>query len=217
MQSQNNLSRAILLSLAAGLIATSGCGFASHLTYWIYGNKVDAAFTGLDKKKIAVVCLDANSFSGPGDMADALARTVNLTLAKNVPEATVVSQSQVNDWIDSQDREITDYRDIGRGLKTDMVVGVDLERFSIHDGQTLLRGRARVSVRVYDMKQGGKVVYETPTRDIVYPETGGRPITDNEGEFNRMFVSIVAQKIAKDFYAYDKLEDFGLDAAFHGN
>ena len=44
-----------------------------------------------------------------------------------------------------------DYLEIGKALKAEKVVGIDIESFSVLDGQTLFRGRATVSIRVYDV------------------------------------------------------------------
>ena len=36
--------------------------------------------------------------------------------------------SEIADWIDNQDQDLTDYREVGRGVKADMVVGIDLHQ-----------------------------------------------------------------------------------------
>jgi len=211
---RNLVSGVVLLMLAGSL---TGCGTLSHLSYWIYGIKVDAKFTGLQKKRVAVVCLDANSLRGPGGEADAVAKSVSNILAVKVEDIEIIPQAKIADWIDGHDQNLTDYRDIGRGVKADMVVGMDLESFSTHEGQTLLKGRAKVSVRVYDMAKDGQVVYETPTKEISFPEHGARHVTENEANFRVVFINTLAEKISRDFYAYDKLEDFGGDASYMGD
>ncbi len=205
--------------LALGLVSVvslPGCGFLAHMTYWIRGDLVEAKTRCLDNKRVAVICLDANSLLGPGSEAEAVAKAVSNTLAFNVDGIKIVRQQEINDWIDSHDEDLTDFRVVGRGVKADMVVGIDLESFSIHEGQTLLRGKARIRTRAYDMSQGGKVVYETPTREIVYPENGARHITESEANFRLLFITMLARKIACEFYAFDRLLDFGNDAAILG-
>jgi hypothetical protein len=205
---------ATLVIAAAAAVCLPGCGFMAQMHYWITGDLVPAKTTCLENKKVAVVCLDANSLLGPGSEADAVAKAVSNALAFNVEGINVVRQQEVNDWIDGQDQDLADFRDVGRGVKADMVVGIDLESFNIHEGQTLLKGRSRVRTRVFDMKQGGKLVYETPPREITFPENGARPVTENEANFRLIFIHTLSHKIAKDFYAYDRLEDYGGDAAF---
>ena len=203
--------------LAATLVPSTGCGTLAHIQYWVYGNKVEAKFNGLKQKRVAVVCLDSNSLRGPGGEADAIAKAVSNTLAYNVEDIEIVPQTKIADWIDGHDQNLTDYRDIGRGVKADMLVGIDLESFSTHEGQTLLKGRAKVGVRVFDMTKGGQVVYETPTKEITFPEHGARHVTENESNFRVVFIHTLAQRVAKDFYSYDKLDDFSGDAAYMGD
>jgi hypothetical protein len=205
-----------ILILAVSLAASPGCGLLSTVTYWIYGNKSPARFSGLEGKRVAVVCLDADSLKGPGSEADRIAKTVATTLGYNVPDITIVRQSEIADWFDSHNQDVADYCEIGRGVKADMVLGIDLESFSIHEGQTLLKGRARVATRVYDLERGGEVAFESPTREIAWPESGARHITENEANFRTIFIHTLAQKIARDFFAYETAEDFGLDAAHLG-
>lgn len=207
------------LCLAALVMATAqGCGTLATIAYWINGpTSVPAKFDGLEKKRVAVVCLDAKSLSGPGGEADAIAKTVGTALAYHVPDIQMVRHAEVADWIDNKSEELTDYRDVGRGVKADMVVGIDLVSFSIHEGQTLLKGRSRVGIRVYDMTKGGEVVYEAPLKEISWPEHGARHVTENEANFRTIFIHTLAQRIARDFYDYELLEDFSTDAAHLAN
>jgi hypothetical protein len=218
MRRVSSATRAAVLILAAlPLVTSTGCGLAAQMAYWVYGNNIPAKFDGLKEKRVAVVCLDANSLKGPGSEADAIAKAVSTTLGYNVSDIQLVRQNEIADWIDNQEQEVTDYRDIGRGVKADMVVGIDLESFSIHEGQTLLKGRARVRTKVYDMTRGGEVAYESATSEITWPETGARHVTENEANFRTVFIHTLAHKVARDFYAYDKVEDYGMDAAFQGD
>lgn len=212
-----NHRRLFLSTLAAGLlVAQPGCGFMSHLMYWARGNPVDAKFPGLKKKTVAVVCFDP-SMSGPGNHADALAKSVGSKLAQNVEKITVIKHQQVADWLDEQSDQVADFVEVGRGVKADMVVGIDLDSFRTHDGPTLLRGRARVTVTVYDLTQGGKIVYQTPVDNVTYPKTGARPAGENEAGFRTLFIDILAKQIAKDFYTYDRVEDYALDGLYMGD
>jgi hypothetical protein len=205
--------------LAACILAASpGCGALATVAYWINGpTKVPAKFKGLEKKRVAVVCLDAQSLSGPGGEADAIARAVGMALSHHVSKIQVVRPAEVADWIDGRSDDVTDYRDIGRGVKADMVVGIDLASLSIHEGQTLLKGRARVGVKVFDMAKNGEVVYHVPVREIAWPESGARHVTENEANFRAVFIHHVAQKIANDFYDYELFTDFAKDAEHLAN
>jgi hypothetical protein len=62
------------------------------------------------------------------------------------------------------------------------------------------------------MAKGGEVVYEAPVKEITWPESGARHVTENEQNFRTTFIYILAQTISRDFYAYEMIEDYGLDA-----
>jgi hypothetical protein len=213
------LKRSSRLAIAAALLAViPGCGPLATIAWLIHGPEmIPAEFDGLKGKRVAVVCLDGNSLSGPGGEADNVAKAVAIALGKNVPDIHIVRQNEVADWLDTHGDDLTDYRDVGRGVKADMVVGIDLLSFNLHEGQTLLRGRAKVGVKVYDMKKGGELVYEAAPREIAWPENGARHVTENEANFRIVFISTLAERIARDFYAFELAQSFGNDARHLAN
>ena len=220
MTNQQPIVRRLLLtfSAAALLVVLPGCGPVATIAWLIHGPEmIPAEFDGLKGKRVAVVCLDANSLSGPGGEADAVAKAVALTLQRNVPDIKMVRQNEVADWLDSHGDDVTDYRDVGRGVKADMVVGIDLLSFNLHEGQTLLKGRCKVGVKVYDMKKGGELVYESAPKEISWPENGARHVTENEANFRTNFTYMLADRIARDFYAVELAQGFSEDAKHLAN
>src|SRR5438105_13402062 len=102
-------------AFAVLLLALPGCGPVATLAWLIHGPEmIPAEFDGLKGKRVAVVCLDANSLSGPGGESDAVGKAVAMTLAKNVHDIRMVRQTEVADWLDSHGDAVTDYRDVGR-------------------------------------------------------------------------------------------------------
>src|SRR5438270_9760447 len=76
-----------LLAALAFLGTIPGCGPIATIAWLIHGPEmIPAEFDGLRGKRVAVVCLDANSLSGPGGEADAVGKAVTMLLTKNVPE-----------------------------------------------------------------------------------------------------------------------------------
>ena len=202
----------------AFLTAIPGCGPLATVAWLIHGPEmIPAEFDGLKDKRVAVVCLDANSLSGPGGEADAVGKAVTMLLTKNVPGIRVVRQNEVADWLDTHGSDITDYRDVGRGVKADMVVGIDLLAFNLHEGKTLLKGRAKVGVKVYDMKKGGELVYEAAPKEIAWPKDGARHVTENEAGFRTTFIGMLAERIARDFYSVELTTSFSDDARHLAN
>lgn len=195
-----------------------GCGPIATLAWLIHGPEmIPAEFDGLKGKRVAVVCLDANSLSGPGGEADAVGKAVSMLLTRQVPDIRMVRQGEVADWLDNHSDAVTDYRDVGRGVKADMVVGIDLLSFNLHEGKTLLKGRAKVGIKVYDMKKGGELVYEAAPKEIGWPENGARHVTENEANFRTIFIGMLAERIARDFYAVELATSFGDDARHLAN
>jgi hypothetical protein len=219
----NDASQVLRRSFCIGatlafLVAIPGCGPIATIAWLIHGPEmIPAEFDGLRGKRVAVVCLDANSLSGPGGEADAVGKAVTMLLTKNVPEIRIVRQSEVADWLDTHGSDITDYRDVGRGVKADMVVGIDLLAFNLHEGKTLLKGRSKVGVKVYDMKKGGELVYEAAPKEIAWPKDGARHVTENEAGFRTVFIGMLAERIARDFYSVELTTSFSDDARHLAN
>lgn len=210
------ISAALLMALAASLHA--GCRPLAQVIGALEGHEiVPAKFNGLEDKRVAVVCIDVNSLYGPGNEADLLAKSVATQLGQNVKNIKLVKQAEIHDWIDQQDQAIIDFRDVGRGVKADMVVGIDLNSISTRDVGTLLKGRANIAVKVFDMTRPDEPVYEKPSTVVEFPENGARHVTESEANFRMMFVRVLSDKITKDFYSYDRTLDFGRDATFLGD
>lgn len=194
--------------------SNAGCiGMAAQLLYVIKGDKVDAEFTGLEGKKVAVVCLSNTTGFDPGSAASTLAQYVELNLRKNVKKISLVRHQEVANWVDNNDWDRLDYRDIGRGVRADMVVAIDIDNFRLHEDATLYKGRTNWTVTVYDMSKSGEAVFRRSERNFQFPVNGGQHVSETtEENFQRKFLLILAEDIAKHFYAYEFKEDFARDA-----
>jgi hypothetical protein len=201
-----------LLVASLLLVPQTGCvGFATYLMYAIKGNNVDAKCTALEDKRVAVVCV-SGAGAGPRDESEALTRQVGLLLQENVKKIKLVRPEEVADWRDQNNWDQIDYRSIGRGVKADMVVAIDLSTFSIHDDQTLLRGRAKVKTAVYDMTNKGTCIFTDGPKEFVFPENGAQHVVENETNFKRIYLQTLAKNIAKNFYAYPKIDDIATES-----
>jgi hypothetical protein len=205
--------------LAAGctllVVASVGCiGVGSQLLYMLKGgDRLPAEFDGLQDKRVAVVCVSNASSSGPHAVSGTLERSVALLLTQKGKNIRLVRPDEVANWIDTNDWNQLDYREIGRGVNADMVLAIDLESFSLHEGSTLYRGRASVTVTVYDMREGGKVAFRRSIPEYSFPANGARHSTEmSEARFRSLFIQILAQQIARYFYSYQIQDDFAKDA-----
>jgi hypothetical protein len=205
---------ALSLALAMAALPAIGCrGVLTTAMYLIKGTDVDPDFTGLKGKKVAVVCrpLVTLQYRDAGVSRD-LAQSITLLLEQRVPKIKTVDQRKVAQWIDENTWE--EYSEVGKALKADIVVGVDLEGFSIFQGQTLYQGKANATVRVFDCQQGGKLLFEKILPQTVYPPNASIPTSEREeAGFRREFVAVLADQIARHFYAHDPHADLAQDVS----
>lgn len=202
----------VLLSLPLA----SGCaGLLSTLQLVGGKNLAPAEYKDLEGQRVAVVCVSDNSSYGSGSESLLLAREVSLILRANVKDVELVRADEIADWIDRKGWDEIDYREIGRGVKADRVVAIGLAGFSIREGASLYKGRADVSVSVYDMTDSGHEVFRKSVPEFGFPATGPYPVGDvSEVQFRRAFLTTLSQHVARYFYAYDLAEDFSRDTAF---
>jgi hypothetical protein len=189
-----------------------GCGWVSVALYNMNPDDTPADFKDLENKRVVVVCrpvveLQFSDSTVPRD----LTREVGERLAKNIKKIKIVDEREVSEWTDENSWQ--KFTEVGKALKADMVVGVELERFSLQQGPTLLQGNAAMRVVVYDMQDGGKQVYEKSLPRVLYPPNTPIPSAEkSEAEFRRQYLEVLAEQIGRHFYSHDSLEDFGVDA-----
>ena len=202
-------TRPAFLGLVAAVLLAAGSGCSTLLTagYVLMPEDTPAEFAGLKGKHVAVVCkpIIELEFADAGSGRQ-LASVVGSLLQQNVRKARVIDQQEVARWID--EHAWVDYPTVGKALDADMVVGIDLEEFRLHEGTTLYRGRATIHVRVFDVA-AGKVVFEKRLDDFQFPSDGAVPSSDrSEPQFRGMFLQILGARIARSFHAYDSRTTF---------
>jgi hypothetical protein len=167
----------------------------------------------LEEKRVAVVCLTNHSSYGSGSESKVISQSVSTILRKEVKKIELVPQSEIANWRDNNDWDEIDYRAVGRGVKADIVIAIDVKSLSFHEGQTLYKGKADVKVTAYDMTKGGDIAFSRDMSDFQYPQHGGRPVTDmSETKFQGMFLMILSEHIARNFHSWDPQVPIGEDA-----
>ena len=207
MSATHRLSARLGLFAAALLITCSGCSTLLTAAYILMPEDTPAEFKGLKGKHVAVVCkpIVELEFTDAGSARE-LAATVGGLIERNVRKTRVIDQREVARWID--EHAWVDYPTVGKALDADLVVGIDLEEFRLHEGTTLYRGRATAHVRVFDISTG-KVVFEKRYDDFQYPADGAVPTSDrSEPQFRGMFLQILGGRISRSFHAYDSRTSF---------
>lgn len=202
-----------MLLLVAALTGASGCvNLASNLMYAFGKNKTPAEYDGFKGKKVAIVCGNEGGLSSDAT-STLLSRYLEALLSKNVKDITIIKQDKVDKWLDTNGWSESDYQEIGKGVGADQVLAINMSNVTLRDGMTLYKGKADISVSVYDVADDGKVVYRKNYPDFEYPKIGGPTITDtSEARFNVLFLTVVSKRIATLFYEADPNEMFAMDA-----
>jgi ABC-type uncharacterized transport system auxiliary subunit len=220
----------LLLAFAlAMLVVSGGCVNAlATMMLLIKGTNVDPEFKHLKGKKVAVVVRQTADLQYTGaNVPQELAMQIGALLQKNVDKITVISQQKVADWCDNHNPD--EVYELGRGLKADMVVSVELNGFELYQGHSMYQGRAIASIQVIDCRDSEKiakdkalskiekgsginVVFEKQMPESKYPPNIGVPRSDmQEYEFRKKFVTYFGDQIARHFYPHDSHADFATD------
>jgi hypothetical protein len=205
----------LLLALAVATAPTallSGCNAMATAMYVVSGQNTKAEFPGLKGKRVAVVCRPVTSLHfRDSSVSRDLAKQVSLLLEKNVSKIELIDQREVFEWADENNWE--DYVELGKALNADVVVGIDLEEFTLYQGQTLYQGKANVRLVVYDVAQARDPAFEKNLPQAVYPPNAPIPASDDqEAHFRRKFVLYLGRQVAHHFYDHDATVDFANDS-----
>jgi hypothetical protein len=202
-----------LLMLLATVVVAGGCTSALATVLWVFkGPNIPAEFDGLRGKRVVVVCrpMTSSVYANPGVAKD-ISRQVGLLLQRHVGGIVLVDQRKVAEWMDANTWD--DYTEVGQSLEAEMVVGIDLEHFSVYQGQTLYQGKANFAVKVYDCQTGALLFEKSPPQAVYPPNRGVSTQDQQEPDFRREFVRVLSDQIARHFYAHDPGEYFAMDSA----
>ncbi len=203
----------LAVTLLLALLAATGCQATLATAMWlIKGPNVSAEFDHMEGKKVAVVCrsLDFSNFNFPNAPKD-LSRHVSTLLGANVPKIKIIDQRKVDEWMDNNTWD--DYVEVGRALDADLVLGLDLEQFSIYESQTLYRGKANVTIKLYDCESGNLLVNRPLPQSVYPPNTAKETFQMQDSAFLREFLANLADQIGRHFYSHDPRANFAADAA----
>lgn len=206
----NRSQWAILLLFAPSM----GCHalMATGIYIWEGGNVVPAECDALEGQRVVVVCRPPSSseYSHAGASRQ-LSRAVTNLLRKNVPKIEMVDPREVDEWLDESDWK--DFTELGRAVKADRLLVIDLAHFDLYKHKTLYQGSADVTLTVYDMEQGEEILWEQPLGDVLFPQHSAIPAQDKPvQQFQREYIGILSQSISVYFYKHDPTADFAMDA-----
>jgi hypothetical protein len=205
-------ARVFLAATVLAVLALAGCTSGLATAMWLLkGPNIPAEYKCLKDQNVAVVCRGTDIYNFP-TVPKELSQKVASLLKSNVPKIRMVNQREVDQWMDNNDWD--EYLEVGRALKADRVLGIEVEQFSIYQGQTLYQGKANIVMKVYDC-QTGDLLVDKPLPQSIHPPNSAKSTSDvQEIAFRREFVGVLADQIARHFYAHDPRAYFAADAAY---
>jgi hypothetical protein len=185
---------------------------ATGVYLWEGGHMEPPECTLLENQRVVVLCQPPSSHEyRHADASRDIAKRVSLALANNVKGIDIVNPREVDNWIDESDWG--DSRELGKAVKADKVLHIEMDHFDIFNGSTLYQGNAEVTLTIYDMNKGGELVWDKPLGQMLYPVNSGIPAQDkSEQQFLREFVVILSGQIARHFHQHEAHLDFAIDA-----
>ena len=206
------LRRLSALALAASVVIASGCMGPMLTAMYLFGAAdMKAEYDGLKKQNVVVVChpLTDLQYSNMHAAKD-IAEQIGQKLKANVSGLKLVDQQKVDKWMDENQWE--ESVEIGRALEADKVVVVELENFSVLLGQTLYQGQASYVLKVVDCETG-ETEYDVTPNPVCWPPNSPIPTQEKpECRFRKQFIGVLADQIARHFYAHDARAYFAEDA-----
>jgi hypothetical protein len=200
--------------IAVGLATQTGClGMAANLMNVVRGHTVKAEFPGLADKRVAIVTVTDSSQYSDDASARILSRRVAEILGREVKDVEIVREDEVQQWRDRNGWDAIEFLDIGRGVKADKVVGIEMTNLRLRDGATLYRGRAEVTVSVYDIATD-TMEFRRHLEEFTYPVSAGMYTSETtESKFRNLFLGVLASKVSRYFHGYDFSDTVAQDAA----
>jgi hypothetical protein len=197
------------------MIVTSSSGCINQLAgllYVIKGHKMPPKFEGLAGKRVAVLCLSDASAYGPDTLTYTVSKHIGVKIAQGVKGVQVVGPSKIESWIDENGWDESKVVDLGKGVKADMVVVIEIGSYSIHEGATLYKGRADLTVTVYDIKKDGQISFADGPDLFAFPENGRPTVQTSDRQFESFYLARLTDHISKLFVPYDRMDSFADDA-----
>ncbi len=203
---------ALVTLLCASMLSSTGCiPLVFVVAYLIRGTAVPADYDGLKGKRVAVVCRPPSTMTQDQTLGcRELSARLNYLLSSSKMKMDVISEKKVADWTDENNLE--NYVEIGKALEADMVVAIEVESFSLQLSQSVYQGRATYTLKVFDIKDNGKLVYEKHPGESKWPPSGGYPISKPKTEFRRRYVEYLADEIGRHFYPHERSAGYATDA-----
>ncbi|MFN3188963.1 MAG: hypothetical protein ACE361_00455 [Aureliella sp.] len=201
------------LGMVFVLISSTGCiSLVANLMHAINGNELPAEYDGLVGKRVAMICQTDEGFRTTA-ASTILTNNLHAALNMHVEDIDLVPHSEIEKWVDVHGQQGVDYVEVGKAVKAERVVAVEVAKLGLTNGPTLFKGSADISVTVYDIERGGKLIFRKQMPDCEFPTTDGKPVSETtESKFRSFYLAILTRRISGIFYPVDPTADVALDA-----
>lgn len=204
---------AILMFLC---VSSTGCvGTLAQLMFVVKGHDIPAEYSEFEGQRVAIVVGTDSSAYGQDPLANKIQRYVGHHLAANVDDIELVPSMEIVNWIDVNGwgDSPSQLAELGKEVSADLVLGINVEGYSIREGRTLYKGRSDVTLQVVDA-ESGNVTYSKGPEHFEYPENGRPSIQTTDRKFETFYLAWLTKNISHQFYNHDRLVDVADDAAF---
>ena len=182
---------------------------------WIMNpNDRAALYDGLEKSRVAVVCrphtaLALQYYGADRDLAAAVTRKIR----EQVKDIECVDAEEILDWSDAH--QLKSLAEFGKAMQADTVVVIDLSDFKLYQGKSMFQGTASAEIKVFNVAKD-HTAYSAEPLEVVYPPENGVPFDlanqkNAENRFRKKFITVLADQISRNFYAYDSREAVKID------
>ncbi|TWU15231.1 hypothetical protein Poly21_24250 [Allorhodopirellula heiligendammensis] len=205
---------AFLLLTGCVLLTQTGClGLLSNFMHAVGADRIPPEYDGFEKSKVAIVTMTDQSQYSDDVAARLLTRKVSDILSMEVKEMALVHDEAIQQWRDTHGWETIDYLEMGKDIKAEKLLSIEMTDMRLRDGATLYRGRAAIVLTVYDIA-AEKVVFRKEIDEFTYPTQAGQYTSETtETKFRKLFLSMLAKKIGRTFHSYDFADTVALDAS----
>lgn len=211
-QPSRAISLLIFVVALVALLPGFGCtGTMAQLIYVFKGHKVPKEYEGLKDQRVALLVISDGSGYGPDYSMQVLEqlmqRHLELEYKKKID---LIPQDEVYEAFNGRVRD-PDYVAVGRSLKADKVVVIEITDYQLREGATLYKGNCYYKCAVFDTAEGHMVFSRGPN-SFSYPTDGQPSIETSERDFEQMFLAELSFRVARYFCDQEVKEMYSRDA-----
>lgn len=202
-----------ILAITLVWCAQPGCMLLSNVMHAVGANQVPPECDELEGSKVAILVVTDKSQYSDDITARLLTRKLAGLLTNEVKGIELIREDVVQDWRDTHGWDNSEYLDLGKGVKAEKLLVVELSDLKLRDGATLYRGRADVNLMVFDIGEE-RALFNKEIDEFMYPVNAGQYTSETtEPKFRKLFLEMMSRRIARTFHPYDFADTIALDGA----